>query len=185
MRCNYNVRLVNESFFSMGDINEHYPIIWQLAKRSPRIVEMGMGDGLLTDVLIESGPETLWCCDHSYEERNQVAISRIQKKCQEKSIKFTFEQTDSRYMDFDESDLLIIDSYGAYAQVLPELRNSADSINKFIVIHNTSIYGDVSEWGGRPSLRQGINDFLSERPEWSMAIDYGHNNGLTVLKRNM
>ena len=172
-----------EKLFSPDDINEHYAVLLALAGKRKRIAECGIGYGRLTDLLLTTYPEVLCSCDHRYDDIVQSAVTRIKSSAEKRGTAFSFERCDSRVFDIKDVDLLIIDSYGAYLQVLPELINLSPYVSEYICIHNTSIYGERTEWGGSPSLRQGIEDFLARNSKWTKIYEYGHNNGMTILKR--
>ena len=174
---------MDERIFTPDDINEHYPVLLALAGKRKRIAECGIGYGRLTDLLLTTYPSVLCTCDHKLDEIIKNTLARVIPEAEKRGTDFSFERCDSRVFDIKDVDLLIVDDYGAYLQILPQLINLSPYVSEYICIHNTSIYGERTEWGGTPSLRKGIDDFLTRNSKWTKVYEYGNNNGLTILKR--
>jgi hypothetical protein len=64
---------------------------------------------------------------------------------------------------------------------MAELRHH-ERVRAWIVLHDSVTYGTVGDDGG-PGIRAAVNPFLAAHPEWKVAADYLHNNGLMVLQR--
>ena len=92
-------------------------------------------------------------------------------------------QGDSLAVDIDETDLLFIDTRHTAEQLWSELDRHALKVRRWIVLHDTQIFGERGEDGG-PGLLPAIRRFLNENPEWSVVHHTQANHGLTVLSRD-
>jgi len=93
----------------------------------------------------------------------------------------------------EPTDLLFIDTWHIYEQLKQELLLHSKYARKYIIMHDTSVFGDVrtSEYYNcyvKPGLEgkglwPAITEFLSENTEWALKDRFTNCNGLTVLKR--
>lgn len=89
---------------------------------------------------------------------------------------------DSVSVSLEPTDMLLTDTIHTGTQLLRELTAHADKVRRFIVVHDTAIYGDVGD-DGSPGLLHGVRHWLRMHPEWSVIRHDENNNGLTVLSR--
>ena len=99
-------------------------------------------------------------------------------------------------------DLVFIDTWHIYGQLIRELNKFSKITNKYIIMHDTTvdgIYGETLRLGwdankqstesGFPveeitcGLQRAIDEFLENNRDWILIDCYTNNNGLTVLKR--
>ena len=101
-------------------------------------------------------------------------------------------------IDIEETDLLFIDTLHRYGQLKLELKKHSSKCKKYIILHDTTTFGDVGETasklmidpvtGGmqlipRKGLWPAVEEFLKENKNWKLKERFTHNNGLTVLER--
>jgi hypothetical protein len=103
-----------------------------------------------------------------------------------------------------QTDLLFIDTWHIYGHLKRELAHWHASVKKYIILHDTTVdavYGESiranantyvqSIESGYPEeeIRKGlwpaVVEFLEVHPEWRLEKRYTHNNGLTILARNI
>ncbi len=84
--------------------------------------------------------------------------------------------------DIDLTDLLFIDSEHTSRRLLAELQTYAPRVSRWIVMHDTGIYGQTGE-DGAPGLLTAIRTFLEENSSWFVAYHTREQYGLTVLGR--
>jgi hypothetical protein len=84
--------------------------------------------------------------------------------------------------DIEETDMLFIDSRHNYSRLSRELRRYSPLVKRFIVIHDTALYGKQGDDGGMGMI-QAIKDWMIESPDWFIAYHTGEQYGLTVLGR--
>jgi hypothetical protein len=160
-----------------SDINEHLPLLNLLAKLSTHVTEFGVRWGTSAKAWfnnsvavrgydIEAFPEALELFDHAVNAN--------------KDVKLIIQDTLTiQYLE--PTDLLFIDSFHGYNQVAGELRY-AESVRKFIVLHDTVLFGDVGQDGGK-GIWPAVFEFLQNNQDWTVMEHRTNNNGLTVLTR--
>ena len=79
--------------------------------------------------------------------------------------------------------MLFIDTYHTAAQVRGELDRHAGQVSKIIAFHDTEApWGQTGEDGG-PGVMIGIEKWLADHHEWTIAERHTNNHGLVVLRR--
>ena len=96
---------------------------------------------------------------------------------------FSFVQGDSLSVHIDPCDLLFIDTRHTADQSTNEFQRNADKVRRWIVLHDTQIFGELGEDGG-PGLLPAVRRILNENPEWSVVHHTQANHVLTVLSRD-
>jgi hypothetical protein len=79
--------------------------------------------------------------------------------------------------------MLFIDTRHTRDQLVAELARHAGKVSRWIVLHDTQIFGEKGEDGG-PGLLVGLREFMTAHPEWSVIYHTQANNGLTVISRD-
>ena len=127
----------------------------------------------------------------------------MKELCEKCSINYSFIQNDSAKVNIPSIDLLFIDSWHVYGHLKRELENSSKNVNKYIILHDTTVdevygesirmYMNINEQSkntGYPieeitkGLGPAIQEFLDNHDEWILFEKYTNNNGLTILKKN-
>lgn len=162
----------------MSDIENHIPVLLTYAAKCPRITEMGVRSGESTKVFLQTKPQSLVSIDWDkppYEVCRQT-LAEVEKIADLQGISFKFISADSTSIEIDETDLLYIDTWHMYEQLLLELLTHSSKTKKYIICHDTneSIF---------PGMTCAIEDFLSLNPQWDMEIMLLDLPGLTVLER--
>lgn len=161
-----------------SDINEHLPLMNLLAKLCNHVTEFGVRWGtsckawLNNDVVVRgyditAFPEAVELFGHA-----QAAGKDAQLILRDTLSLETLEYT----------DMLFIDSLHTYHQVSGELAY-AKFVTKFIVLHDTVLFGDQGEDRSVPGIGQAIREFLAANNDWTVMEHRTNNNGLTVLTR--
>ena len=203
-------QLYESSCRNYSDIYEHVPVLKNYASLEGvySVAEFGVRDtshssvGLMKGLIegkMRDGKDRKYLgvdispCEYLY-------MSEIAKVF---DIDYTFEVANSATYKFKESvDLLFIDSFHTYPHLKRELNTSHSFVNKYILMHDSSIdeftsecvrcnmdVEKVSEETGYPidelvmGLWPAIEEFLKENPEWKLKERYTNNNGLTILER--
>ena len=94
-----------------------------------------------------------------------------------------FVHTSSTSQDIDQTDMLFIDTLHTREQLTLELLLQARKVRRWIVMHDTVLFGERGEYslGG---LLPAIRSFLAENQQWFVSQHFENNNGLTVLSKN-
>jgi hypothetical protein len=160
-----------------ADINEHMEALCSYAKQCESVTEFGIGRS--TWAFMRARPKKLRC----YDIRD-ADFALHNKLAKEAGIELSFERRDTLDLTIEPVDLLFIDTYHVYKNLKHELTQHGPMARKFIVMHDTETFGQMSEDSSRPGLWAAVEEFLAAHPEWSVAERFANNNGLTILKRN-
>jgi GT2 family glycosyltransferase/Flp pilus assembly protein TadD len=158
-----------------ADIHEHLPTLYHLASRCRHVTEFGTRTGVSTTALLFAQPERLVCYDlvkHAQVLRLQVLAGRT---------RFDFHKEDVLQAEIEETELLFIDTRHDYDQLKEELRRHAGKVGKYIVLHDTTTYGEGGETPGHQGLWPAVEEFLAEGC-FRLGARNTNNNGLTVLE---
>jgi hypothetical protein len=97
-------------------------------------------------------------------------------------LSFTSNQSAS-VEDIDPTDLLFLDSQHTKARALAELTRFGPKVRRWIVMHDTALYGRAGEDGG-PGLVDAIREFVAKNPDWFISQHFKEQYGLTILSRD-
>ena len=209
IRRNYENYCANES-----DINEHLPTLFSYANKSTRVTEFGVRSCLSTYALIYG----LLKNNNSVKTYTGVDIDKhknvieIENLCKNTDINFKFIENSDLNIEIETTDVLFIDSWHCYGQLIRELTMHHKKVNNYIILHDTTVDGIKSEIIRMPGrwcninkpdylkikeesgfskyeletgLWPAVEKFLNENPEWKMKERFTNNNGLTVLEKNI
>ena len=171
------------------DMWEHFPTLREYAGECQSVVEMGVRGGCsayaLAAGLEQSKAKDKWMV---YLDINNCKNTELEKLCSEAGIQIEFHQTDSRYVDIPECDLLFIDTLHTYGQLKTELALHHGKAMKYIIMHDTS-----APWGSKNEVDDGspnkglwpaIEEFIAEHSkEWALEARHTNCHGLTILAR--
>jgi cephalosporin hydroxylase len=162
---------------SSPDIAEHLPRLNQLARECRHVTEFGVRWGSSTAAFLNSDA-TL----RSYDIVEDPSVAELFRLAQDAG-------KDARYIiassleigTLEETDMLFIDSKHTYQQASAELKY-ANSVRKYIVLHDTTTFGTIGE-DGSVGLWPAVVEFLAHSTDWTMVERLHNNNGLTVMAR--
>lgn len=187
-----------------SDINEHLRILSIYANRCNSIFETGVrgvvSSWALLHGLNESKQKSKIFVMNDIESCDVEEILSISKKL---NIKSKFILGNNLKIDMEESfDLTFIDTWHVYGQLKRELEKFSKYTKKYIILHDTTLDGDVGEsirtnmdisnqviesgfeeFEIRMGLQPAINEFLKNNQNWDLLKKYENNNGLTILAR--
>lgn len=157
------------------DINEHLPLLKELASEVDHVTEFGVREGNSTIALACGRPSRM--VSYDIKKPSQELLERLGMWLHG----FQFIQADTLEVEIEPTDLLFIDTYHTYNQLARELTLHGYKARKYIVMHDTETFGVRGE-DALPGLQKAINEFRVSNSEWWME-HYKHNNGLTVLSK--
>jgi hypothetical protein len=184
-----------EKINTYSDIYEHLPTLKKYSEECKTIVEMGVRTIVSTWAFLASKPRKLISLDLISPFLFGENISDVYDAASEAGIEFEFIESDSLTYEMPLSDLLFVDTIHTYLQLKKELNRHHKNTKKYIILHDTNIFGYVDEteyYYGRgekkhTNLPEGlcaaIDEFLNENREWVLWERRSNNNGLTILKR--
>ena len=165
-----------------SDINEHLDTLYHYAALSETIVEFGCRWGVSTTALLYAKPKKLVSYDlEIYPQINELAKIAATELPE---TEFIFRDESTLYANPPECDLLFLDSYHVYEQVLVELVFHANRAKKFMVFHDTETFKDKGQTDGYQGIGDAIEGFLRYHPEWVLIEERKNNNGLLVMAKN-
>lgn len=173
-------QLYREVSQSCLDLKDHIPHIRGLAEQCQHVTEFGCRDGNSTIALLAGSIHGKLKRVVGYDP---VLTPQVEYLVATFPQLFTYKCASSLSERIEPTDLLFIDSLHTYQQLSMELALQVGRVNRWIVIHDTTTYGNCGEDGGF-GLLEAINEFLAENPFWQVHRHYPSNNGLTVLGRN-
>ena len=94
----------------------------------------------------------------------------------------TLHVEDTRTSTIAPTDIMLVDSYHSYEQVKIELDRHASSVSKYILFHDTTLFGDTGQ-GGEAGVWPAVQEFLDVHSEWQLVERRTNNNGMTLIKR--
>lgn len=185
-----------------SDINEHLPVLRELASKCSSVVEIGMRSMVSTAGLLQG------LAENPDPFRSYVGIdislppfSTLQQSRQfadEQGFSFAFWHDNDMNIEIPETELLFIDSLHTYCHLSYELEKFAPSVSKYIAMHDTSApwgdaddsdyKGDYTEYPAKYNRQKrglwpAVVDFLASHPEWRLQERRLNNHGFTILKR--
>lgn len=164
-------------FDTVADIVEHLPTLKRLAADCGHVTEIGRQKGVSTAALLAGRPQTLV----SYDVADWPQATKIHNLAEHTKFDMCF--GNSLSIKLEPTDLLFIDSKHTYTHLRAELRRHAGAVKKYIVLHDTEVFGTRGEDNSEPGLLMAVEDFLSRDVKWHVAEQYLNNNGLMVLQK--
>ena len=168
--------LYADAVATKSDFNEHCEKLKELASQCDHVTDFGSRASTSTVALLAGQPEKIV----SYV--NDRVFNRILTDRQGES-EFITQKGDSLTTDIEETDMLFIDTRHTADHFLAELERLAPKVRRWIVRHDTQIYGERGEDGGA-GLLPAMRKFMADNPEWSVFYHTVNNYGLTVISRD-
>jgi len=190
---------LEEKILISSDINEHLTTLKYYASHSNTVVEMGVRWIVSTWALLSARPHSLTSIDIVHPSTFGANLDEVYEAAKEVDVEYEFIQSSSLDINLEPTDLLFIDTWHTYNQLLGELNRHYDKVLKWIILHDTTLFGTIdepaydrelatnysisSDQNQKMGLWPAVEDFLANRPEWKVEYRWHHCNGLTVLSR--
>lgn len=171
---------VHEYYAKAGnDFNTHFPTIRRFADVCSHVTEFGSRDYGVA-ALVGHKPKYI----RSYNTQPQGAaywkLELLAKEIPDLNVIVTHENHIEQSALIEETDLLFIDSRHTREQLAEELRLHAWRVRRFIILHDTELFGFNGEGGG-PGLKPALIEFMQKNKEWSVIYASKDQAGLMVL----
>ncbi len=188
---------------TLSDINEHLPLLRELATSVSRVTEFGVRQGNSTRAFLAAGVRL-----RSYDLTLDGDLQTLFDRARAAGRDVSYQQADVLKVDIEETDLLFIDTRHTYQQLSLELKRHADKARRYMVFHDTDTFGvmDEPECGpprtrlsrmvprmmrkntAPPPVRGGLlpailRHLAEQSGDWRVKTHLTHNNGLTVIER--
>jgi hypothetical protein len=162
-----------------SDINLHLPTLRKYAEKCSHITEFGVRWVVSTWALLAGKPQKLICYDLEYHSN----IEKAKDIAAENNIHFTFNADNVLDIEIEETDLLFIDTHHTYHQLIKELELHAYKVRRYIILHDTNIYGRRSADGLNKGLLDAVEAYLRKNSNWRIIEQSNDNIGLAVMER--
>lgn len=180
-----------------SDINEHLPTLFEYAQKNNHITEFGTRWGASTWAFLNAKPKTLI----SYDIQRTKYVDNIELCASKENINYHFYEADTLDIDIAQTDLLFIDTFHSYVQLISELKLHHNKVNRYIIAHDTNTYGQKDmpyvgpisvkieslnkQYNKKKGLMNAIRDFILEHSEWQIKKIFKNNHGLTILEKQL
>jgi hypothetical protein len=203
-KYNYNglLQAYIQKVYRTSDINEHLPILRELAQNCSSIVECGVQNHVSSyafAVGLLGKPNNRLIMIDPYRSTDIISFVMA---CKQEEVNAEFWCMSDLECSRIDVDMVFIDTWHIYGQLKRELEVWHPHARRYIVMHDTT----VDEWDGesirgnfnaesqskssgfpvdeiRKGLWPAIEEFLAAHPEWRLERRYVNNNGLTILQR--
>lgn len=169
-----------------SDMVGHMAVLRDHARQCQRVTEFGVYDCTSTWGLLGGHPKWL----HSYDIIRRKEVDEVVAVAASSSTNFSFTEASTLDIEIAPTDLLFIDTLHTYTQLKKELELHASKVARYIIMHDTTTFGDMSQGpegdemaGSAPGLWLAIVEFLSGHQEWGIKERYTHCHGLTILTK--
>lgn len=166
-----------------SDINQHLPTLVAYAGQCRHVTEFGVRDAVSTTAwlwgLAGTDGATFVCYD-----LNDSTDLQLLTRMDLAGVSFEFRRIDVLTCMIEPTDLLFIDTIHTYGQLKAELYQHAESVRRWIVLHDTESFRTHDEGGngkGR-GLWPAVEEFVAEGA-FEIREHFAFNNGLTILER--
>jgi len=164
-----------------SDINEHLPTLRRLAEQCTHVTEFGVRGGNSTTALLAGSINGKLKKLVSYDINPCTDTVRRLSRLAPVGL-FQFANLSSLAATIETTDLLFIDTLHTGWHLHKEIVRHHQSVRKFIVLHDTEVYGLRGE-KGRLGLIYAIHLFLHRTTGWVVTEHYTNSCGLTVISR--
>ncbi|HJT33857.1 MAG TPA: DUF6171 family protein, partial [Pirellulales bacterium] len=176
------------------DLEKHLPKLAELAAQCGHVTEfsgrrestVGLLCGLLKsevgsvkfeDRTLQTSNLKLPTLVSHNTERDRLLQTLLEKFPGTLSLK----QTDSPAIErIEPTDLLFLDTQHTAARLSEELAKFAGAVRRYIVVHDTAMYGETGEDAG-PGVLVALRNFMRQQPQWSVLYHTAEQYGLTVI----
>lgn len=172
--------LFNQRLAAPSDINQHLPLLAELASECDHITEFGTRTGNSTIAFLYGIRDDIASKLESYDI-NPPGFEATE----DVRHLWRFTQADTgKLPDIATTDMLFIDTLHTCEQVRLELMHG-NRARKYLVFHDTVLFGSWEETaqGGGPGIMHPILCFLAANPHWRVKEHRANNCGLLVLER--
>lgn len=175
------IELYNQLCSTKSDIYEHLPTLKRYGEKVNHITELGIRSGRSTCALLMAKPKVLRCYDLKIHKN--LPLSLYQNFANQNNIDFKLVLKNVLKTEIDPTDLLLIDTYHSYTQLTKELKKHVKRVKRFLVFHDTEMFGLKGEDKKSPGLLRAINEFVEKSGNWKILEKFNNNNGLMILEK--
>lgn len=162
------------------DLNLHMDRLCELATGLDHVTEIA-NRREPTVAFLKAAPKKFVSYNSERDSYTASALALI--KNSDEWFEGSDEDNTQKIPEIEETDLLFIDSEHTYARLREELNKYYLSCRRYIVVHDTDIYGATGQ-DSNPGLLFALQEFCRLHPEWSVIEHTSLQYGLTILSKN-
>ncbi len=132
----YNLAKKEES-----DINQHLDILAKYSSKCEHVTEFGIRSGNSTLSLLYGKPKFY----RGYDLGKGANDDLLLDLAKENNIDFKITYDSTLNITIEKTDLLFIDTYHVFSQIIQELFLHGRKVKKYIIFHDTVVYGTFDE----------------------------------------
>jgi hypothetical protein len=200
------VRYYNLMRTTQSDIWEHIEVLYNYALKCNSVIECGVRTCVSTYAFLRalaerlgtsSEPPSLIGVDLQYHSN----IVKVKSLATQMGITYEFKQGNDLVVPLPEkADIVFIDSWHVFGQLIRELARFKNIATKYIIMHDTTVDAEVGEsirngWNVMEQSRESgipiqeickgiwpaVEKFLGENSDWKLEKRLTNCNGLTIL----
>jgi hypothetical protein len=161
-----------------SDIAHHLPLLKSHAAACQHVTELGVRGVVSTWAFLAARPNKVVSIDWDREpfRVSQEGLEEARRLAKENGIEFEFRAADTTQIEIEPTDLLFIDTWHNYEQLLLELLMHSPNVRKWIIAHDTNerVF---------PGMFCAIEDFVRLNPHWRVDQRIDDFPGITTLLR--
>lgn len=174
--------LYHKALETKTEITYHAPYLRSLAEQCSVAAEFGVRSGVSTYAILAGCLQRLTRM-LSYDIQDRDNVAQEASKAAPEVFSFTKRDTSKEAVDVPV-DLLLIDTKHTASQLRAELDLNHALVRRWIVLHDTELFGMRGEGGEEPGLLIALREFLDAHSEWFISRHVTESCGLTTLSRN-
>lgn len=180
MNRNLLQEVFEQACVSQSDIKAHLPTLKALADECETITEFGVRDGFSTKAFLASNAKL-----RSFDLYLNPLIAELFEHGKRAGKDIDFQAANTLHIEIEETDMLFIDTEHSYRQLKAELLLHGDKAKKYIVLHDTQMYGLKSEANidDEKGLLNALIEYMIDKPEWKFKHISRDDSGLLVIER--
>lgn len=164
-----------------SDFNEHFAKIREFAAKCDHVTELGSRDyGVIP--LAAGCRKTVRSYNSATDGSAFWRLEAVTKEVD--GLDVVIRHDPANQVVLEETDLLFVDNAEHNAAAVGGLfRLHIDKVRRFIIVHDTELFGAKGDNGG-PGLKVALMSLMATRPEWTVIYNTPDQYGLMVLSRN-
>jgi hypothetical protein len=163
-----------------SDMQEFLPHLRRFASECRHITEFGIRTAVSTTALLAAQPDTLISYDLGLQLNYLEALDRVKGR-----TNFIYRQGDSREIDIEPTEMLLVDTLHTYAQLKIELQRHKDKVRKYLAFHDTTGFRFTDEVPTQTE-KKGLWPAIEEEMDsehWELCFELNGGFGMTIFKR--
>jgi hypothetical protein len=164
-----------------SDIFQHMPTLKRYAQQCNSVTELGVRTIVSTWAWLDARVPSIRCYDINDPPADELRY--VQDYAKENSLDFSFTRADVLNIPLEPVELLFIDTWHTYTQLTQELQLHGHVATRYMIFHDTTLFGRSGEDGSPLGLQDALDNFLLMTDSWKVKETFTNNNGLTILER--